>query len=290
MRYGKVLMSVLFLCACGLQSADTSPQITIVHEIKPTAKRKTAHKKISPLTENNFSFSYNDRAVMPNKMTVQKIKYSVRKFSRMTKNVERFFQNDNNLEGMNEHAIDAWGGLYSLRPELAENKITVDEYSTPYILSLIFLGKYEQAQTNALVLLKKTPDHYGALLLLGMLSMYNRENFPYLERAFVMNPFKTLYFFDWHFSYIMFYPQDDWDFVDAFFKMLTKHRSLLVDLKIPPNLVSRLSKAFILKYEEPQRNEPNEPKYRICSEMYGMIQLIRRHYQYVPKKKTVKTD
>ena len=258
-------MLVLFLWGCGLQSAETSS--TTDH------KSIIMHlKKTSPLTDNNFSFRYNNRELIANQRTVQEIKYSVRNFSRITKNVERFLQNDN-----------------SLLPELTENKITVDEYSTPYILSLLFREKYKQAQTNALVLLEKTPDHYGALLLLGLLSMYDRKNFPYLERAFVMNPLKTLYFFDWHFNYITFSPQQDWDFVDAFFQMLTAHRTLLVNLKMPPNLFPRLSGAFFLKYEMKQKNGQNEPKYRISSEMYEMIELIRKNFQYAPKK-VIKPD
>ena len=282
MRYDKVLMLVLFLWGCGLQSAETSS--TTDH------KSIIMHlKKTSPLTDNNFSFRYNNRELIANQRTVQEIKYSVRNFSRITKNVESFFQNDNSLDGIREYAINAWGGIYSLLPELTENKITVDEYSTPYILSLLFREKYKQAQTNALVLLEKTPDHYGVLLLLGLLSMYDRENFPYLERAFVMNPLKTLYFFDWHFNYITFSPQQDWDFVDAFFQMLTAHRTLLVNLKIPPNLTPRLSRAFFLKYEMKQKNGQNEPKYRISSEMYEMIELIRKNFQYAPKK-VIKPD
>ena len=249
-------MLVLFLWGCGLQSAETSS--TTDH------KSIIMHlKKTSPLTDNNFSFRYNNRELIANQRTVQEIKYSVRNFSRITKNVERFLQNDNSLDGIREYAINAWGGIYSLLPELTENKITVDEYSTPYILSL--------------------------LLLLGLLSMYDRKNFPYLERAFVMNPLKTLYFFDWHFNYITFSPQQDWDFVDAFFQMLTAHRTLLVNLKMPPNLFPRLSGAFFLKYEMKQKNGQNEPKYRISSEMYEMIELIRKNFQYAPKK-VIKPD
>lgn len=124
MRYGKVLMLVLFLCTCGLQSADTPSRRAMNH------KQMMAYlRKHSPLTENNFSFRYRNREVVPNQRVVQEISYSIRHFPRMTKNVERFFQNDNSLDGIREYAINAWGGIYSQLPELTESKITVDEYS-----------------------------------------------------------------------------------------------------------------------------------------------------------------
>ena len=208
-------------------------------------------KLTSPLAENQHFFNYEYRFIGP---TAQKVDTAARFLTKTTQWVEEFLSDNNSVrEGLFSH-LPAWGGLYCNLPEIAGRNDIVNKKKAPYALSLMFCSRFKQAESVCKDILAKEPKNYGALLLLGVLSIYNPENFIYLEQAFLMNPYKTVWILDWHFRQFAIEPLVDWDFADAYFHMLMKHRERLKGLQFPPALVQRLSMGIYFKYEIPAKS------------------------------------
>lgn len=228
----------------------------------------------SCLTPDRNFFQYQYRYIGD---TAQCVDVAIRSFSQTTKEVGEFLQNNSSLTGGMYKHLSAWGGLYSHMPELTGKKDAIDTFSAPYVLSLMFRARFSDAESAAKNILSQKTDDYGATLLLGLLSVYNKENFPYLERAFVMNPYKTMWVFDWHFSRFRIEPKEEWDFAHAYFSMLARHKQMIRELKLPPRVAQRLSMGFYVKYEDSQNPFPGYKE--IEPGMRGMISLIRVNLQ-----------
>lgn len=224
------------------------------------------------MTADYHFFKYRLHAMLT---TAQNLDMAIKSFPRFSKLVEEFLKNNDDIRAGQYVHISGWGGLYCNLPLLTGKKDAVKELSPSYVLSLLFCGYFKRAQKTAKEILEKEPDNYGILLLLGLLSIYDKENFPYLERAFQLNPYKTIWIFDWHLNNFFILPSKDWDFVHAYFLLLAKHRKLLRSKKIPTRIALRLSSSFLLKYEDPKKAFLNYKE--IEPEMRELASIIRRN-------------
>ena len=222
------------------------------------------------VTEDGRFFQYEYRIIGN---TAQNIDLAIRTLDDTTRQVEKLLENDDSKKIMTSAHLSAWGALYSNLPVLTGKPDAVNPAAPPYVLSLMYRQKFKEAEQAARFILEKEPDQYGALLLLGILSIYNRENFPYLERAFLMNPYKTVCIFDWHLRQFRVRQQKEWDFVHAYFRMLTEYRDRLRGLELPAAVSWRLSESFRAKYENPEKPFPGYQELK--PEMGRLIAAIR---------------
>lgn len=146
--------------------------------------------------------------------------------------------------------IPIWGIVYANLPQITKNDNIVDTNSPQYALALIFAKRYDEATKVALNIIGKDKDNYGAMVLLGLLSMRNQEYFVYMEKAFAVNPMKTISLVDWHCSFLEIkVDKNEWDFVDAYMILVMKNAWKFKDDKtIPSTLALRLSETINKKY------------------------------------------
>ncbi|MBS1369640.1 MAG: hypothetical protein HPZ91_06745 [Lentisphaeria bacterium] len=99
--------------------------------------------------------------------------------------------------------------------------------STETAMALAFVGKWKEAAGVAQRLPADSPDDFGLNLFLGLLSPHDEKLFWHLERAAEINPTKTVMSFDWCLAGWPMTVRQEWDFVDAYLRLLVKHRSRL---------------------------------------------------------------
>ena len=225
------------------------------------------------LSDNRNFFNYGYGAGMLQGNVVHSVDTVIRQLDWYNEQVDLFLQNNTNIEIGRFSSVSAWGALYSNLPLLTGNEGAVDTSAPPYVLSLMFRGKLDEAATIARAILEKEPNNYAALLLLGIMSVRNEEDFPYLERAFIMNPYKTVWIFNWHLSHFIVELNPEWDFIHAYFSMLTEHRALLRGLQFYEPLEVRMSGAFHEKYRNPAHPFPGFEE--VSREMEAMISAFR---------------
>lgn len=135
--------------------------------------------------------------------------------------IQKTFANDNNFKAMsNGYLMPFWAGIYANYQKI--NGLNVDPNSFAYTLSLVYVKKSKEAEKILLNLLKNDTENYSATILLGLLSIKNKNNFSYLEKAFKMNPLKTIYLINWQASQTRIADNNEvkWDFFDAYIKLL----------------------------------------------------------------------
>lgn len=230
-----------------------------------------------PLTTGKDFFVYENGYI---DLSAQRIEVAIRSFDYTTRTVEKLLSNDSD-EPMALNHLPAWGGLYSNMPLLTGRKDAVNPIAPPYMLSLMYRSKFKEAERVGQKILEKDPDNYGALVLLGLLSIYNEKNFPYLERAFIMNPYRTIWIFDWHCREFRITSPKQWDFADAFFRMLSRHNDQLRHIELSFVCTNRLYKGFSQKYGDPYEKST---KTAVGPDMIRMIHIIRGNFERPQKK------
>jgi hypothetical protein len=205
---------------------------------------------------NFFEYNYSPRG---NSEAINACR-AITNFDKITQEMELFLANNDSLRAGMFLSLPAWAGVYAGRSDRA------DKHSASYVLSLMFLSQFSRAESAAKEILAQKPDDYGTLLLLGLLAIYDRANFPYLERAFVMNPYKTMWMLNWHLDKIFITPKTDWDFVQAYADMLIKHKDKVRELQLPPQVVMCLYQSFSQKLASKEKHDP---------EMLNLILIFR---------------
>ncbi len=149
----------------------------------------------------------------------------VSKQMRIYDNIAKKLLDNNGNSGITQ-AVDLaiWAGIYVELPALTGKDSSLDKKSLRYILALIFVRRYAEAEQLALSQLAENKDNYGANVLLGLLSIRNKAYFKYLEKAFSISSQKTVYMVIWqaYNTEIKVNRKDQWDFFDAFIKMTSK--------------------------------------------------------------------
>lgn len=228
--------------------------------------------KNSFLTENHYFFQYNPRLLDHGG---KKLQSAIDRFYQTLPVAERFLQNNDAIEV--PIYFSTWLTLYRNMPRLKGKEDVIDRRSPVYALALLAGGELDEAFVRAHFILAETPDDYGAQLLLGVLSIRNKEDFPYLERAFLANPYKALCFFDWHLSTVAIEPQEEWDFAHAYFTMLMKHRDLLRESVFPPHVAIRILVGILSKYQYANEPFPDYPSFQ--AEMEELVDILGANIQ-----------
>lgn len=146
-------------------------------------------------------------------------------------------------------SIPIWGVIYANLPAVTKNDSVIDKNTTSYALALICAKRYDEAAKMALNIINNDKDNYGACVLLGLLSVRDKSLFTYLEKAFDMNPLKTLLIVEWHCTCLEIKTKkEEWDFVDAYIKLAAKHNAAFKNQKLPFCLALRLVETIQCKY------------------------------------------
>jgi hypothetical protein len=125
---------------------------------------------------------------------------------------------------------------------LTGRKDVVDQNSAKYVLALLFVRRYSEVEKTALGILEKNSDDYGTTILLGLLSTRKKEYFPYLEKAFAISPLKSMRIVDWHCDNLdmLYQLPEEWDFINAYVRLLLQYRNVLKGEKISQMMATRL--------------------------------------------------
>ena len=226
--------TVLFL-GFGLLAAEVSPGAF------PPPRRNGGAIYSHRLTPNKHFFvpeAGNKAAMEP---------YSaMRSFKTVTRDAERMFSDECFEAPL--MLLPAWAGIYAAKCDLREPGF--GKNSMLYMLSQMYLGRFDKALASGNKLLESRPGDYGVLALMGLMSAYRRENFRYLETAFEMHPEHTLYLVHRCACQIplFFQIKEDWDFVAAFFQMLNDKRERWDPGKLPLWTRIFMRDAFAEKY------------------------------------------
>ena len=89
-------------------------------------------------------------------------------------------------------SFPVWGSLYAGLVDSGMKKVNGSADSSLYVFGLICAGQLSRAELRGMEFLKKEPENFGLLVLLGALAERNGELFPCLERAIAENPTKTI--------------------------------------------------------------------------------------------------
>ena len=89
-------------------------------------------------------------------------------------------------------SFPVWGSLYAGLVDSGMKKVNGSADSSLYVFGLICAGQLARAELRGMEFLKKEPENFGLLVLLGALAERNGELFPCLERAIAENPTKTI--------------------------------------------------------------------------------------------------
>ena len=89
-------------------------------------------------------------------------------------------------------SFPVWGSLYAGLVDSGMKKVDGSADSSLYVFGLICAGQLSRAELRGMEFLKKEPENFGLLVLLGALAERNGELFPCLERAIAENPTKTI--------------------------------------------------------------------------------------------------
>ena len=226
-----VCLSVVMCCIASILSA-AGPL--------PPGTNYSARRKLSA-DKRSFTCEYGTNAFAEPYM-------AMRRFKLLTREVEQMFS-DKCFERAGVSLLPAWAGIYAAKCEAKDPDADVNKLSNAYILSQLYRGRFRVAEAAGKARLEATPDDYGTLALLGLMAMYEKGNFPYLEKAFDAHPEHTLYLMKWYFyQQIPFRPAEDWDFVAAFFQMLNDKRERWDPGKLPVDTRKFLRDAFAEKY------------------------------------------
>lgn len=146
--------------------------------------------------------------------------------------------------------LPEWGAVYANLPRMTGQANVIDQNTAKYALALLFVRRYRESEKTLLKVLQKTPDDYGALILLGLLSTRKKEYFPYLEKAVAISPLKSMLIVDWHCDNLdMLYKlPEEWDFINAYIRLVLQYRHVLKGEKISQMMANRLLQVIRKRY------------------------------------------
>lgn len=171
-----------------------------------------------------------------------------------------------------------WAALYldSLPPDAAASRETA--------LALAFVGKWNEAGEVAQQLLAGSPDDFGLNLFLGMLAPRKKEFFRYLEQAAAVNPVKTAMTFNWCLEHwpMEVKPEQEWDFADAWLRLILKHRDRLNEVNSDFKPVAETLRSAVL--EKYYSGTAIRPEYR---ELEPELAELRKSLDKVCRRRPV---
>ncbi len=260
------MITAIFAFCCGTHAAGTgntqisgaggSNTLTRAVFIEPQ-KRLVPAKSITVLTDSGRYFLPAPMLVIQ-EPTADQIDRVCRSMNEMNKAMDQFLSKDG--EVVNLYFTREWGAIYANLPKLCGKASTVSTDTAKYALALLCVKRYKQAKTVALHALKKNGDDSGARVLLGLLSVRDRKNFSYLEKAFSINPVKSIKIVDWHCQHLDLLAKnpEKWDFIGAYLPLVRKYCGSLKEVKLNQSTAVRLLQAIKERY--------CDEKYRICDE------------------------
>lgn len=179
-------------------------------------------------------------------------------FSRQKQEAMEMLDPEKKMPRYASFQLATWAALYAGLTDLVPNSGLADKETNLYAFGLLCAGQYDKAAKKALTLLEKNPSDYGALVVLGLLSGRNQDYFKYLEKAFAMNPVKTISIFDWQISCLPINVEKEWDFLDFYISLVYQYRDRIQKEKLSEMVAGRLYGIIRAKYYSPE--EENAPK------------------------------
>ncbi|MHB9057123.1 MAG: hypothetical protein ACYC2P_13415 [Paludibacteraceae bacterium] len=227
----------------------STPVFVPVSETANQDKQKRS--ALSP-TKNYFSYSlmYSNYVLIRENDMTNKINQIMSKFSLYENKVCDLLNKDVEFpQGAIGLSIPVWGVIYANLPAVTKNDSVIDKNTASYALALICAKRYDEAAKTALNIINNDKDNYGTCVLLGLLSVRDKSLFTYLEKAFDMNPLKTLLIVEWHCTCLEIKTKkEEWDFIDAYIKLAAKHHAAFKNQKLPFSLALRLVEIIQCKY------------------------------------------
>lgn len=206
------------------------------------------------------------------------IQYVIDEAPRFEQNAEVAFSRQGIVPGEIDWRLPVWGALY------VNNKFgTMDQSSPKYVFGLLCVKRFSEAKASALKILEKDRNNFGATILLGLMSTREKELFLYLEKAFATDPLKTMVLIDWLGSNLQIdVPKNkEWDFLEAYIKLILLQKELFLSRSISMILLVRLHEMIQQKYYLPpddiiiQGKESEDTELRAFRTI--LTDLIKKH-------------
>lgn len=236
-----LLLAVLFSSFPGHAEEQPVTQRIIINPNTATRRRG-----LPPcLSESGNYFAYGTRRfIRPSGPVSLQVDQVCRLMPMLEKNAAELLSEDGKVS--NVLNLPAWGAVYANLPRLSGRPDIVDRNTPVYALALLFVQRYDEAAESARKGLELKPDDYGATILLGLLSTRKKEYFPYLEKAFAVNPVKSIRLVDWHCDNLDLLAKlpEEWDFIDAYIRLLTRYRTALQGRDLSQITATRLLDAI----------------------------------------------
>ena len=269
MKNVQFLILVLFgICysVLGTDMETASPPIIASGESLSGRVEASRYKRIQPkralkvLTDSGNYFRYTSPHLIDPRPVPEQIEDICRNMKELEKNAEQLLSLQGEIP--NRHYFRECGVLYANLPLLTGNLASVQTDTAKYALALLCARRYREAEQNLLQVLEKNPNDYGGMILLGLLSTRNKEYFPYLEKAFAVNPTKGVSFVEWHCQNLDMLHQlpQEWDFIGSYLPLVLRYRNSINIKSISPMTAMRLNKAIRERYFD--KNYQILPEYR----------------------------
>ncbi len=257
--------AILSLCCGTLYAENGNIQISGANEKKTLTRtvfiepqrRLAPAEAISVLTYSGRYFRPAPKLVTP-EPAAEQIDRVCRSMDQLDKAMDQPLSKDGEVADW--HFTREWGAVYANLPRLCGNSSQVSQDTAKYALALLCVKRYKPAEDTALKALEKNKDDYGAVVLLGLLSTRDRKNFSYLEKAFSINPVKSIKIVDWHCKHLDLLDKNPgkWDFIGSYLPLVRQYRGSLKGVKLAPSTAFRLLQAIKERY--------CDDKYRIRDE------------------------
>lgn len=213
---------------------------------KNSASAEESHSEY--LSSKKTFFKYNPRVTSRN--YCHEVNNVMMNFSRIENDIVDMLSNNNKSMFRNNSLYPLWGVIYANLPVVTGDSKSVNKVSVQYIFAQICATRYEDAKQNALKMLETDRENYSVFVMLGILSVQDKDLFCYLEKAYAMNPLKTIYIINWHADWLeLQVPEDkEWDFINAYLHMLAKDVDTLRKLRPQSTTMYRLQDVTSSKY------------------------------------------
>ena len=269
-----LLMSwVLVPAAPGADPIPSPPAAPVSRTVDvPPRRRPGPAKPLRVLTDSGNNFRYAPHRVIDPRPVAQQLRYVCHEAKILEKAADELFSREGNFA--NWHHFREWGILYANLPRLTGRPDVVPTETAKYALALLCDERYKEAEQILRKLAEKNPDDYGTMILLGAFSVRNKEYFPYLEKAFAVDPTWSVNFIAWQSQNLDLLQKlpEEWDFVGAFLPLLLQHREQIDFDAIPAPALLRLNKAIREKYFGEERLI--RPEYRDQKEKWSSLCTI----------------
>ncbi|MBS1370009.1 MAG: hypothetical protein HPZ91_08665 [Lentisphaeria bacterium] len=145
--------------------------------------------------------------------------------------------------------LPVWGGIYVGLTKYTPMPNEINPDGIAALFGLLCTGQFSPAEEMGVRLLKKNPEDFRILVLLGALAEKNDALLPYLELAFSRDPLKTIYMIDYLSRSRILPLSIHSTFFDRYTMLIYRNREVIKQKKIAKHVAAQLRRMIARKVE-----------------------------------------